>query len=147
MFCTILYSTHCEFFKFQAKRSWTRPLWWLMYRYNSLATNDVLCKFRKSSYSSLWPSTPHYNTSSKQTLILCHAFYTLVPAAPRFMHNWITGQTCFRKQSVKLCRKCLPAINMVAEISSCKRRKTDNAHKRYECQKWMRVPNVISQLS
>jgi hypothetical protein len=34
----------------------------------------------------------------------------------------------------------------VAEISSCKRCKTDNAHKGYVCKNWMRVPNVISQL-
>jgi hypothetical protein len=105
-----------------------------------MQVSNVLVQFPLTIHTTLQhvqQLNPHYYAT---------LYYTLVPAGPGFMHNWITGQTRFRKQSVKLCRKCLPSIKMVAEISSCKRRKTDNVHKWYKCQKWMRVPNVISQL-
>jgi len=106
-----------------------------------MQVSNILVQFPLTIHTTLQhvqQLNPHYYAT---------LYYTLVLAAPRFMHNWITGQARFTKQSVKNCRrKYLPAINMVAEISTCKRRKTDNAHKRYKCQKWMRVPHVISKL-
>jgi len=105
-----------------------------------MQVSNILVQFPLTIHTTLrhvQQPDPHYYAT---------LYYTLVPAAPRFMHNWITGQTRLRKQRVKLCRKCLPAINMVAEISSCKRHKTGNAHKGYKCQKRVRVPDVISKL-